>query len=257
MSTDLAALMAELLAEFLDELPTRCHELEDSILAVETGQAGAFDELYRQVHSLKGSGGGVGIPIITTICHQFESFLSEVRASFDKQAANTALAYVDLLRRTIAPAGREAAGLAAIDQILETMRVLRLSGRVAVLVVEPSQALRRLYHDELSNPRTQLHILQDGLQALERLLHEPFDLLIVSRELPGLNGLAVVAALREAHCRNSGIPVVVVSSNTAPVASHLRLQSLVKRDLHLLSALKTAIQSLPRRSPPPAGAPVL
>lgn len=241
MSTDLAALLAELLAEFLDELPARCHELEDAVMALETGEEDAFDELYRQVHSLKGSAGGVGLPIITTICHQFESFLGEVRNCFGSQAANTALVYVDLVRRTIAPAGRETAGLAAIEQVLETMRVLRLSGRASILVVEPSQTLRRIYRDELSNPRTQLHILEDGLQALERLLLEPFDLLIISRELPGLNGLAVVAALREARSRNSDMPVVVVSSNTAPVADHLHLQTLVKRDQHLLGSLKSVI----------------
>ncbi len=251
MSADLATLMAELLAEFLDELPTRCHDLEEAILALESGDQGAFDELYRQVHSLKGTGGGVGVPIITTICHQFESFLGEVRNRFDKKAANTALAYVDLVRRTIVPGGREAAGLAAIEQALEAMRVLRLSGRASILVAEPSHTLRRVYQEEFSTPHTQVHILESGMPTLERLLHEPFDLLIISRELPGLNGLAVVAALREARCRNSDIPVVVVSSNTTPVPAHLHIHALAKRDKHLIDELQLAIgQALARRHAP-------
>lgn len=249
MSAELAALMAELLAEFLDELPARCHELEESILALESGEEGAFDELYRQVHSLKGTGGGVGLPIITTICHQFESFLSEVRTCFDHKATNTALAYVDLVRRTIAPEGRSAGGITAIEQALEAMRVLRLSGRSSVLVVEPSQTLRRVYQDELGGPQTLLHMQDNGLQALERLLHEPFDLIIISRELPALNGLAVVAALREARCSNSDTAVVLVSSNTAPVGAHLGIQTLVKRDQHLLSHLKAAIAQAPKTRP--------
>ncbi|MDT8992478.1 Hpt domain-containing protein [Curvibacter sp. APW13] len=244
MSADLAALMAELLAEFLDELPARCHELEESILALESGQEGAFDELYRQVHSLKGTGGGVGLPVITTICHQFESFLSEVRVCFDHKATNTALAYVDLLRRTIGADGRTDAAVAATEQALEAMRLLRLSGRTSVLIAEPSQTLRRVYQDELAGPQTKLHLIGNGMQALERLLHEPFDLLILSRELPALNGLAVVAALREARCSNSNIPVVLVSSNTAPVGAHLNIQTLAKRDQHLLGQLQAAISRI-------------
>jgi chemotaxis protein histidine kinase CheA len=69
MTTEFELLMAELLAEFLDELPRRCNDLEQAVLSLENQSPGAFDELFRQVHSLKGTGGGVGIPIITTICH--------------------------------------------------------------------------------------------------------------------------------------------------------------------------------------------
>lgn len=244
MSVDLATLLAELLAEFLDELPQRCDELEDAILALENDMEGAFDELYRQVHSLKGTGGGVGVPIITTICHQFESFLSEARPRFDAHAATTALAYVDLVRRTLAEAGRTPGSVSAIEQALETMRVVRLSGRASIVVVESSQTLQRMYQDEFSSPQIQLHVLGNGLQALERLLSEPFDLLIISRELSGLNGLAVVAALREARCRNSNIPVILVSSNAAPVPTHLQIATLAARDKTLMAGLKTHIAQL-------------
>lgn len=241
MNADLAALMAELLAEFLDELPTRCHDLEEAILVLESGEVGAFDELFRQVHSLKGTGGGVGLPIITTICHQFESFLGEVRARFSKSEANTALSYVDLLRRTIPPQGREPAGLAAIEQSLEAMRVLRMSGRISILLAEPSPTLRKLYQEELCGPHAQIHVRSSGMRTLETLLHEPIDLLVVSRELPELNGLAVVAALREARCRNSDIPVIVISSNTASPPGHLRIHAIAKRDKTLITQLKQAI----------------
>jgi CheY-like chemotaxis protein len=250
MSADFAALMAELLAEFLDELPSRCNDLEEAILQLETGEPDAFDELYRQVHSLKGTGGGVGIPVITTICHQFESFLSDVRHRFDRNAANTALAYVDLVRRTIPPSGREAAGLAAIEQSLDTLRALRLSGRISLLVVEPSQALRRMYQDEFATPHIRAHILENGMHALERLLHEAFDMLIISRELSGLNGLAVVAALREARCRNSDIPAILVSSNTTPAPAHLKIHSVARRDMQLVPGLLRTIDGLRQRRSP-------
>lgn len=40
-----------------------------------------------------------GLPVITTLCHPFESFISEALARFDKRAAAQVRACVDLLRR--------------------------------------------------------------------------------------------------------------------------------------------------------------
>jgi chemotaxis protein histidine kinase CheA len=244
MSTEFELLLAELLAEFVDELPRHCNELEDAVLALENQSPGAFDELFRQVHTLKGSGGGVGIPIITAICHQLESFIGEARQRFDHEAASTALAYIDLLRKTIPDGGREPAGIATIEQALDQMRLKSLSGRASILMVEPSQTVRSLYQKEFSSPSTQVHMLKSGIETLQRLLHASCDLLVISRELPDLNAVAVVAALREAHCRNSEIPVIVVSSNTAPVPTHLSIHAIVRRDVRLIPELTRHISEL-------------
>ena len=237
MSADFAVLLAEMQADFVDELPDRCNRLEEGVMALESKQPGAFDELYRQVHSLKGSGGMFGIAIITTICHQFESFVSETRQGFGRKAASTALAYVDLLRKTIAPAGRDASGVHASEQALEHLRVDSLYGRASVLLVEPSDTLRKLYTDLFSGQPIQVAMMQSGMATLERMLHAPFDLLVISRELPDLNAIAVVAALRESRCRNSNIPVILVSSNPAPVPPHLGISAIVRRDTKLLPTL--------------------
>ncbi|QDL54275.1 hybrid sensor histidine kinase/response regulator [Rhodoferax aquaticus] len=244
MNSDFELLLAELMAEFLDELPSRCNDLEQAVFALETQQAGAFDELFRQVHSLKGTGGGVGIPIITTVCHQLESFIAECKQHFDHAAASTALAFVDLLRKTHAPEGREPTAVAEIEQALDQLRVKSLRGRTSVLLVEPSQTLRNLYEKELASAATQVKVLKGGLDALQRLLQEPFDLLVISRELPDLNALAVVAALREARCRNSEIPVVLVSSNAAPVAASFGFRATLGRNVNLIPELNRHIASL-------------
>ena len=247
MNTDLELLMAELQAEFLDELPTRCQELENAIFSLESQRQGAFDELFRQVHSLKGTGGGVGIPVITTICHQLESFIGESKQSFDRKAASTAFSYIDLIRKTMAAAGREPSGVLAIEQDLDQLRIASLSGRASILVVEPSNSVRTVCQREFSNASTQVLALKSGVEALERMLHEPFDLLIISRELPDLNALAVVAALRESRCRNSAIPVVMVSSNPAEVPAYLGVEALVLRDVRLLPNLVRHIKNVMSR----------
>jgi CheY-like chemotaxis protein len=237
MSADFAVLLAEMQADFVDELPDRCNRLEEGVMALEGKEPGAFDELYRQIHSLKGSGGMFDIAVITTICHQFESYISETNRQFNRKAGTKALAYVDLLRRTIAPKGRDAAGVTSIEQALELLRVDSLSGRASVLLVEPSDTLRRLYRDVFADKPMQVVMMERGLPALERMLHEPFDLLVISRELPDLNAIAVVAALRESRSRNSDIPVILVSSNPAPVPKHLTIHAIVRRDPQLMPTL--------------------
>lgn len=257
MSADFAVLLAEMQADFVDELPDRCNRLEEGVMALERQEPGAFDELYRQIHSLKGSGGMFGIPVITTICHQFESFVSEVNKRLDRKAAGVALAYVDLLRITISAKGRDVSGVAAIEQTLESMRVASLSGRASILLVEPSDTLRKLYRDIFTDKSIQLVIMEKGLATLERMLHEPFDLLVISRELPDLNAIAVVAALRESRCRNSDIPVILVSSNPTPIPKHLDVRAVVKRDPKLMPTLMQCVaEVLEDRRAGPARSPV-
>jgi chemotaxis protein histidine kinase CheA len=85
------ALLASMREAFLDELPERCGHFDALILSLETSpdDREAFNELYRGVHSLKGSGGTHGLSIITTICHQLENLLSETEA---RQAFGTVFA---------------------------------------------------------------------------------------------------------------------------------------------------------------------
>jgi chemotaxis protein histidine kinase CheA len=241
MSDDVAILLAEMQADFLDELPERCNRLEEGVFSLEHGERGAFDELFRQIHSLKGSGGMFGVPVITTICHQFESFIGSTNKSTDKKTASTALAYVDLLRTTITAKGRDPKGVASIEAALEKMRLESLSGKASVLIVEPSDTVRQLYQGAIDAQSIQLVMMDKGLATLERMLHESFDLLVISRELPDLNAVAVVAALRESRSRNSRIPVIVVSSNLTPVPSYLGVKALVQRDAKLLPTLTRSI----------------
>lgn len=248
MNANFAMLLAEMQADFLDELPERCARLEAGVLALERREANAFDELYRQVHSLKGLGGTFALPIVTTICHQFETFISQTDAAFDSRKSGIALQYVDLLRKTIDPGGREPQGLAKIEQVLERLRSSNVGGRVSVLIVEGSATMRKFYQEVFSGQSTvHLAVLDTGLSALERLLHEPFDLLIASREMADLNALALTAAVRESGSSNRDIPVIVVSSSPKPIPEYLRIRAKVRRDPKLAQHLLDLVHSVKLR----------
>lgn len=237
MNVDFAALLAGMRDDFVRELPERCDLLEECVLAQERGRADSFDELFRNIHSLKGSGGTFGLPLITSICHQFESFVSAARGRFDPLAVSHALSYVDLLRRVADAPEREGVFAIAIEQDLEQLRISSMPGCASVLLVEPSVSTRKFCQGVLEPLSVRLVSQDRGLSALELLLNQPFDLLVAARELPDLNALALVAALRESGGRNKDIPVILISSNSAPAPAYLNINTTIKRDAEFVSTL--------------------
>lgn len=235
MNADFAVLLVGMRDDFVGELPERCDLLEESVLALERNATNSFDELYRRVHSLKGSGGTLSLPLVTRICHQFESFISIARGHFDQLAVSHALSYVDLLRR-VAEASDSAAAI-AIEHDLEQLRISSMPSCASVLLVEPSIATQKFCQGVLEPLWVRLASQDRGLPALELLLHQPFDVLIAARELPDLNALALVAALRESGSRNKDIPVILISSSSAPVPAYLNIRATIKRDAEFVSTL--------------------
>lgn len=244
MNVDMASVLAEMQAGFLDELPERCNRVETQVLDLERGVSGALDELYRLVHSLKGAGGTFGLPLVSTICHQFENWIGETSGHGDQRQASIGLRYVDLLRRFAAREGRTDAAIAQLEDDLERLRQQSTQGRSSVLLVEPSEVTRKLYQGVFASKNIRVLAVSRGLEALESLLHEPVDLLVTSRELPDLNALAVVAALREARVRNSDIPAILVSSSQAPVPDYLRIDARLARDPKLVANLVKEVEHL-------------
>ncbi|MBL6988072.1 MAG: Hpt domain-containing protein [Methylobacter sp.] len=240
MNTDFSLLLAAMRDDFVGELADRCDFLEEYALALGQGKKGAFDELFRNIHSLKGSGGTFDLPLITSICHQFEVFASDARSRFDSLAVSHALAYVDLLRRVADTPERDGVFAAVIEQDLELLRISSMPGCASVLLVEPSVATRKFCQGVLASLSVRLVSQDRGLSALELLLHQPFDLLVAARELPDLNALALVAALRESGSRNKDIPVILISSNSASIPTYLNIRATIKRDAKLVSALASS-----------------
>lgn len=241
MNTDFTYLVAGMRDEFVVELPERCDTLEDGVLALERGTPHAFDELYRHIHSLKGAGGTFGLPLVTHICHQFESFIINVRDNFDSLAVSYALSYIDLLRRVAEASDREGAFAMAIEHELEQLRISSMPGCASVLLVEPSAATRKFCQGVLEPLGVRIVSQDHGLPTLELLLHQPFDLLIAARELPDLNAPALVAALRESGSRNKDIPAILISSNTSPLPAYLNIHAIIKRDAEFVCTLSRCV----------------
>ena len=237
MNAEFDVLLSQLRDEFVAEFPERCDALEECVLAFEKGREGAFDDMYRRVHSLKGSGSQFGLSIITSIFHQFESFLISGALTTDSLSTSFALSYVDLLKQVSELIGSENANYHEIERSLEELRKSSMPARASVLLIEPSPSRRKLCQGVLNSLGVRVVVQERGMNALEQLLHEPFDLLVAARELPDLNTVAVVSALRESNSRNKNIPVILVSSNSAHIPAHLTINALLARDAQFIPNL--------------------
>ncbi len=228
-------MLQKLQQTFLNELPERCDRIESGILALGKAPLNQekFNELYRNVHSLKGSGGTYGLGIITTICHQLENFITESAGRFDDAFVSHALAYSDLVHKVAAIAQQQKPDYAPLEVELESIQARRLQTRRAVLVADPSLLMMKLYQKALVKLPLQLAFVGDGLMALERLMRERFDFMIIARELKNLNGLAVTAALRLSGSRNQNIPIIMVTSGDVAVPCECRIEYLIRRDQQL------------------------
>ena len=93
--------------------------------------------------------------------------------------------------------------------------------------------MMKLYQKALIKLPLQLAFVGDGLIALERLMRERFDFMIIARELKNLNGVAVTAALRLSGSRNQNIPIIMVTSGDLAAPPECRIEHLIRRDRQL------------------------
>lgn len=92
----------------------------------------------------------------------------------------------------------------------------------------------------------QLTILDDGIEALERLMQERFALLISGRALKRLDGIALVSALRASDSMNRSIPVILLSADAQlPDMAHLaQLTAVIQRDAGMADKLRARVAQL-------------
>ncbi|MFC1564492.1 chemotaxis protein CheA [candidate division KSB1 bacterium] len=78
----------DLLEVFHEDLSERIDNLSDTILKLEENPEGedSINAIFQEFHSIKGTGGSFGFPVLSEIAHKFESLFSDIR---DKKASVT------------------------------------------------------------------------------------------------------------------------------------------------------------------------
>lgn len=243
-------LLERLWCAYLEELPTKLDRVEALVLRLGRGEEGCYEDLYRNVHSIKGSAGTHGFGEHSSICHQFEDQLSAIDvsdATLLSHQVDILLKYVDVLRDAtdVAIAG---GGYSAVHEQLNELRRARLSNQIPGLIIESSNTTVMLCRQALAQLPVELTIERNGLVALERLLHSRYAFVISGYQLEGLNGLAVMSALRMSGLVEKDTPFILLTSGQDKnVSGPFKPDAIIKRDTQLLGALKQAVKNIIER----------
>ena len=213
--SDVLDILENLREGFLDDLPARINIIEKEVMA--SKEVDTYDELFRMVHSLKGSAGSYNFHIITKIAHDMEDVMLALmqRNVFGQPSTiDILLKFIDVLRDTTDSLRESKSAPLDIDERLNDLRSKVFSESLKVLVVEPSKLYASLIEYSLQGLSINFTFVDNGLQALDHLLLNKYDLLISSLESPRLNGDALVAAMRLVNNFNKKIKAVLITSQS-------------------------------------------
>ncbi|MDP3176071.1 MAG: ATP-binding protein [Phenylobacterium sp.] len=92
-----------------------------------------------------------------------------------------------------------------------------------VLIADDSEANQHLLSAILRAGGHEPHIASDGIEALEALAAEPFDVVLMDIQMPRMDGLTAIGKLRRATHLNARTPVIAITANVFPeqVATYL------------------------------------
>jgi len=85
-----------------------------------------------------------------------------------------------------------------------------------VLIVDDASLVRLYYRDALQRAGYAVDEAMNGLEALEKLLVTPADLLIVDINMPKMDGLTFLTSLRRQPMPMAATPAIVISTEGAP-----------------------------------------
>ena len=76
-----------------------------------------------------------------------------------------------------------------------------MSNRIKILIVEDEKMLAEILSDTLSDRNFEVHLAYDGIQALESIKKETFDVIVSDIMMPNLDGYTLAKRLRNNGCK--------------------------------------------------------
>jgi two-component system chemotaxis response regulator CheY len=84
--------------------------------------------------------------------------------------------------------------------------------KMRILIVDDANLMRVYYRRILENAGFDVDEALNGLEALEKMLTDPADMLIVDINMPQMDGISFIEALRRQALPSSSVPILVTST---------------------------------------------
>lgn len=199
-----AAFQAELRKTFLETFPSNLAAMRTALQATLKAQAEAerlksLGELYRKVHALAGNAGIVGLLSIAHVATALEALVKELHEKPKNINAST-LRTVALAVDFLGTLYQNPDFNDAPDQV-----------PARILVVDDELISRRAVNHALERAGLKGVSVEDPAVAYQMLTENPFDLVLLDVDMPGMNGYELCAKLRQLP-QHKNTPVVFVTS---------------------------------------------
>lgn len=250
---DINDVLAKLRAKYVSELPDKLNEIEDLAMAISKGEDADDNmlELYRRVHSIKGSAGSYGVSVVSAVCHRFEDRINEDQEDVvegDRPFIDDTFRFVDLLREAadLVRAGTVdystiEAKLAAFGKDLTAEDPVPVS----VFLLDDTKTTAMLVRAAFKDEGVDLVSAESDLDALERLISERFDLAVCGLGVGRLGGLGLIAALKLSAGRSRDVTTVLLTTDPGSVSdTNPAPDYILDRGPEMLSALKDIVANV-------------
>jgi two-component system, chemotaxis family, chemotaxis protein CheY len=114
-----------------------------------------------------------------------------------------------------------------------------MSEKKRVLTVDDAGLVRRYYRDILERAGYEVEEAINGLEAIEKLLRAPADLIIVDINMPQMDGLSLLRHLRRQPPPLCAIPVLV--SSTEAETQDMDAARVAGANLYLVKPVKPEV----------------
>jgi two-component system response regulator (stage 0 sporulation protein F) len=78
-----------------------------------------------------------------------------------------------------------------------------------ILVVDDEEHIRLLFKEELEDEGYTVDLASNGLEALEKVKHSPYGMVVLDIKMPGMDGIQTLGEIKKI---NKDIPVILCSA---------------------------------------------
>lgn len=213
-------IILELRDDFIEDATDRLDTLEsvlDKVFAGEGGGQETLSIIRREAHSIKGMGGSFGFPLITSVAHRLEDYLSGAKELNDA-SLHDALLFVEVMREVVEDGENPDDSLS--DLVLKKLPTKwtpsassqqSLGYHWEVLLGIGSTVLRTAVGQEVSAMGCRALSARTSFEIIQLAATNKPDAIIMTTVMEGLWGVDVARAL-DAMQATRDIPVALLTS---------------------------------------------